>query len=198
MSSFNAFSSRFVEIVSETMTSHVRHLGHARVHVLVSCSPFFGTNAARAWSFRIFPYLVARRGAKSNALSRDIAAVNYSHPTSNERKVGVIVCEGVHKVVQGALPLYVTPSLENSLVRLVSRWKTGSQRGERYSDATSWSNGATVIRGTSLRPLGAFAPGKHAPSDQGLFLWSYTGQRRRSPALLHVEHTMSGPLRRWR
>ena len=142
--------------------------------------------------------MVERRGAKSNALSRDVAAVNYAHPTSNERKVCVIVREGVHKVVHGALPLYVTPSLENSLVRFVSRWKTGSQRGERYSDASSWSNGAKVIRGTSLRPLGAFASGKHAPSYQGFFSWYNMGQRGRSPALLHVEHTMSGPLRRVR
>ena len=92
--------------------------------------------------------------------------------------------------MHGALPLHVSPSLENSLLRLVSRWKTGSQRVERYSDASSWSNGAKVIRGTSLRPLGAFALGKHAPP--------YTRQRRRSPALLLVEQTMSGSLRRWR
>ena len=38
----------------------------------------------------------------------------------------------LHKIVHDDLPLYVTPSLENSLVRSVSRWKTGSQRGHRF------------------------------------------------------------------
>ena len=79
--------------------------------------------------------MVERTGAKSNALSRDVAAVNYAHPTSNERKVGVIVCEGVHKVVHGALPLYVTRSDVRYLVfafRYDTKYFANQYREYRY------------------------------------------------------------------
>ena len=70
--------------------------------------------------------------------------INVFVSTSNERKVCVIVRARVHKVAHGALPLYVTPSLENSPVRLVSRWKT-------YEDVGAYQMSHTrVLQGTPL------------------------------------------------
>ena len=64
---------------------------HARARVRLLFPYSFGTNAARARSLLLLPFLVARRGAKSNAVFRDNVAVNYAHPSSNERRVRVIV-----------------------------------------------------------------------------------------------------------
>ena len=87
-SHFPGLSWRFV---NESVTSHVGHLGHARVHVVVPCFRFLsGQTLHKRDRCNYDLFLCARRGAKSNALSRDAVAVYDAHRT-NQRRVCVTV-----------------------------------------------------------------------------------------------------------
>ena len=122
---------------------HIR-LYHAGVHVFVSSSPFLlgQTLHAHEHSYYYLFWLRVKVQKATLSLVTSLRLMTHTHRPMREESASSFVHE-LHKVVQDALPLYVTPSLENSLVRSLSRWKTGSQRGHRFDrlifpGATIW------------------------------------------------------------
>ena len=136
-----AFSSRFVN-VNENVDVTSGYTMHA-----CTCSSLFllflgQTLHAHDHSYYYLFWLRVEVQKATLSLVTSLRLITHTHHPMREESASSFVHE-LHDVVHDALPLYVTPPLENSLVCSVSRWKTGSQRGRRFDrrnrpGATIW------------------------------------------------------------